>query len=200
MIWFRFLGSEHRTAQRALTDFNARFASQANRLAIKRGMVKILVGNGLSNETVCEHPFFNKGYRRWRSAHSGFLATGARTFLPLGELHERFDGFDGEAFAAFVADEISVPTALGQVHSRVGRAMIVPDGADFLAEERAPLWRKTFCVSHQGGNGGVVWRASRLLRIECDRTHQPRTQTPHPRRSRFPQRTLPSTSDHRSPL
>jgi hypothetical protein len=57
MIWFRFLGSEHRAAQRALTDSNARVVSQVNRLAIKRGMIKTLVDNGFNNKTGCEHSF-----------------------------------------------------------------------------------------------------------------------------------------------
>jgi hypothetical protein len=105
-------GSEHRTAQRALADFNAHVASQADRLVKKRKVVNILVDNGLNNEAVCKHSFFNNRCRRRRSTHSGFLATGTRTFFALDDLHEHFDGFDGEAFAAFVADELFVLTAL----------------------------------------------------------------------------------------
>jgi hypothetical protein len=80
-------------------------------LAKKRKVVNILVDNDFNNEAVCKHSFFNNGCRHRRSAHSGFLASGTRTFFALDDLHEHFDGVNGEAFAAFVADELFVLTA-----------------------------------------------------------------------------------------
>jgi len=111
----------------------------------------MLVDNGFNNEAVCEHFFFNNSCRHRRSAHSGFLATGTRTFFPLNDLHEHFDGFDGEAFAAFLADELFVLTALDAGALARGQSDdAFLTGQIFWQRSANRSGGRSFCAPHQG--------------------------------------------------